>query len=121
MLPDPAAVLDAVGARTLRAATPDEVNPATDYAAGLVSPVGLPPGCTCWPTPPSTRGTVVYCPVGEGGVALGIRAADLLAAVRAGSPPLLAAAAAPGAAPWSGRGRVIDLDAAPPASGPPRR
>ncbi|GAC1499811.1 MAG: hypothetical protein NVS2B15_22400 [Pseudarthrobacter sp.] len=43
VVPDPAAVLDALGARTLRAAAADEVNAATDYAATLVSPVPLEP------------------------------------------------------------------------------
>ena len=42
VVPEPSAVLIALGAHTLRPATADEVNAATDYAAGLVSPLCLP-------------------------------------------------------------------------------
>jgi prolyl-tRNA editing enzyme YbaK/EbsC (Cys-tRNA(Pro) deacylase) len=111
-----------VGARTLRAATPDEVNLATDYAAGLVSPVGLPPAVHLLADAALDPRAVVYCPVGEGGVALGIRGADLLTAVAAEVTPL-SALPLPRQEPhpWSGRERVIDLEARAPRPGPPGR
>ncbi len=121
VVPDPAAVLDAVGARTLRAATPDEVNLATDYAAGLVSPVGLPPAVHLLADAVLDPRMVVYCPVGEGGVALGIRVGDLLAAVSAQVTPL-SSLPLPRQQPhpWSGRERVIDLESRTPRQGRPR-
>ncbi|TAL22960.1 MAG: hypothetical protein EPN99_05150, partial [Frankiales bacterium] len=41
-VPDPAALLDALGAVAISPARPDVVNAVTDYAAGLVGPVCLP-------------------------------------------------------------------------------
>jgi len=121
VVPDPTAVLDAVGARTLRAATADEVNLATDYAAGLVSPVGLPPAVHLLADAVLDPRTVVYCPVGEGGVALGIRVGDLLVAVSARVTPLSSLPLpSQEPRPWSGRERVIDLETPAPRPGPPR-
>ncbi len=114
VVPHPTALLDAAGAGTMRPATPDEVNAATDCAAGLVSPVGLPVGLTLLvdrAVAEQAGDTVVYCPVGEGGVALGIRTADLLAALGARVAPLSTRPLpADEQAPWSGGARVIDLD-----------
>lgn len=112
VVPDPASVLDALDARTLRPATPDEVNAATDYAAGLVSPLVLPPGLPLLADAVLGLADVVYCPVGEAGVVLGIRAQDLLTASGARVATLSAlprSAVLP--APWGGGARVIDLDA----------
>jgi prolyl-tRNA editing enzyme YbaK/EbsC (Cys-tRNA(Pro) deacylase) len=111
VLPDPAAVLDALGAGTLRAASADEINAATDYAAGLVSPVCLPEGVQLLADAALTASDVVYCPLGEAGVALGIRTADLLKAAGARVAPLSSLPhTAPAAPPWSGGARVLDLD-----------
>ncbi len=122
VVPDPAAVLDAVGARTLRAATPDEVNLTTDYAAGLVSPVGLPAAVLLLADAVLDARTVVYCPVGEGGVALGIRVGDLLTAVSARVLPLSSLPLPrQEPRPWSGQERVIDLESPAPRPRPPRR
>jgi len=121
VVPDPRALLDAVGARTLRPATPDEVNAATEYAAGLVSPVALPDGVLLVADAALTARGVVYCPVGESGVALGIRTADLLQAVGARVAALSALPMPPaGRAPWSGGARVIDLDRRAEQRGPRR-
>ncbi len=81
VVPDPAALLDAVGARALRAATASEVNAVTDSAAGLVSPVGLPASVTLLADAALGEAEVLYCATGEGGVALGVRTRDLLVAV----------------------------------------
>ena len=121
VVPDPRALLDAVGARTLRSAGPDEVNAGTDYAAGLVSPVALPPEVLLVADAAVAARDVVYCPVGEGGVALGIRTDDLLRAVGARVAALSALPMPPaGPAPWSGGARVIDLDRRAPRQGPRR-
>ena len=100
-VPDPVALLDALGARSVRAASDAEVNAATDCAAGLVSPVGLPDPVrvladSALADRPPGDSDVVYTAAAEAGVALGIRAADLLAVTGA----LLA--------PLSGRPRVVD-------------
>jgi prolyl-tRNA editing enzyme YbaK/EbsC (Cys-tRNA(Pro) deacylase) len=42
-VPAPAALLDALSARSVRPARPEQVNATTDCTAGLVCPVGLPP------------------------------------------------------------------------------
>lgn len=124
-VPDPVALLDALGARTARPATAAEVNAATDCAAGLVSPVGLPADV---PLLADTAlggalggDAVVYAPAAEGGVVLAIRTSDLLRATGARRVPLsprpLASADRAG---WDGvlrraadddPERVIDLDA----------
>lgn len=122
VVPDPAAVLDALGARTLRSATADEINAATDYAAGLVSPVCLPPEVALLADAALDASEVVYCPLGEGGVALGIRTADLLVAVGAQVASLSALPLPredPG--PWGGGARVIDLDSRGSGRRTPRR
>lgn len=87
-LPEPAALLAAVDARTLRVATADEINLATDYAAGLVSPFGLPSSTVLLADAALLGQDVVYCPVGEGGVALGIPVAHLLTVTGARVVPL---------------------------------
>lgn len=87
-LPDPAALLEAVDACSLRAASDDEVNAATDFAAALVSPVCLPEGVEVLADADLQQDEVSWCALGEAGVALGIRTADLLAAVGARVVPL---------------------------------
>ena len=82
-VPDPGALLDAVRARALRAATATEVNAATEFAAGLVSPVGLPREAMLLADAALGESDVLYCATGEGGVALGVRTRDLLVAVGA--------------------------------------
>lgn len=87
-VPDPAALLDALGARSARPATAAEVNAATDCAAGLVSPVGLPSAvlllidaAVTGTAPAEDR--VLYAAAAEAGVALAIRTGDLLRATGA--------------------------------------
>ena len=77
-LPQPRALLEALAARSVRAAGPDAVNAATDYAAGLVGPVCLPPEVELLADATLGETDVCYCAVGEGGVVLGIRTRDLL-------------------------------------------
>jgi Cys-tRNA(Pro)/Cys-tRNA(Cys) deacylase len=78
-VPSPSALLEALDARVLRAATSDEVSAATDFAAGLVSPVLLPRSVTLLADAAIGGSDVSYCAIGEAGVALGIRTTDLLA------------------------------------------
>lgn len=109
-VPDPVALLDALGARSARPATAGEVNAATDCAAGLVSPVGLPDAVLLLADSALGAADVVYTAAAEGGVALGIHVRDLLvssgARVATLSPrPQPRETARSG---WSG---VIDLDA----------
>ena len=103
-VPVPEALLDALSARSVRPARPEQVNAATDYAAGLVCPVGLPPEVVVLADEALVRSPTSYCALGEGGVALGIRTADLLAVAGAGT-----AALTDGSPP-----RTIELD--PPRS-----
>ena len=100
--PDPRAVLRALAqpAAGLRPASPAEVNEATDYAAGLVCPVGLPADVPLLVDEALAARAVLYTAAGEGGVALGIRTRDLLRATGAVVAPL-----APGAGP-----AVLDLE-----------
>ncbi len=77
--PEPARLLQALSARSIRPARPEQVNAVTDYAAGLVCPVGLPPDVEVLADEAVTRAPTSYCALGEGGVALGIRTPDLLA------------------------------------------
>ncbi|MCW2608346.1 MAG: hypothetical protein JWO60_3039 [Frankiales bacterium] len=111
-VPDPAALLDALGVRTLRTATAGEVNAATDCAAGLVSPVGLPPEVALLADTAVGAAEVVYTAAAEGGVALGIRTGDLLvttgARVATLSPHPLQLADRAG---WDG---VLEVDASTP-------
>lgn len=81
--PEPAALLDALGACSVRPAPADAVNAATDYAAGLVSPVCLPDDVEVLADAALGQHDVSYCALGEGGVVLGIRTRDLLVASRA--------------------------------------
>jgi len=110
-VPDPAALLAATGARALRPATDTEVNAATDFAARLVSPVGLPEDVPVLADDAFGGEHVLYAPVGEGGVVLGIRPADLLRVGRARSVPLTRRADPAGPPPVD-LTRVLDLDAA---------
>ena len=77
-LPQPGALLEALDARSVRAARPDAVNAATDYAAGLVGPVCLPPEVELLADTALGDSDVSYCAVGEAEVVLGIRTRDLL-------------------------------------------
>lgn len=81
--PDPEALLTALSAVSVRPALPEEVNAATEFAAGLVSPVALPAGVELLVDAAVGATDVVYTAVGEGGLALGIRTRDLLLATGA--------------------------------------
>jgi hypothetical protein len=78
--PDPASLLDAFSAVSIRPATGAEVNAATDYASSLVSPVCLPVDVQLLADAALGSCEVLYAPTGESGVALGIRTGDLLVA-----------------------------------------
>ncbi|MDT7536874.1 MAG: hypothetical protein QOE84_2354 [Actinomycetota bacterium] len=122
--PDPASLLDAFEAVSIRPATGAEVNAATDYASSLVSPVCLPEGVVLLadaalgasPLP----GDVLYAPTGESGVALGIHTRDLLVASGARVTNLTAAPLGEqersdwqlGAGLESAEGAVVSLDRA---------
>ena len=95
--PDDAALCRLLGVRAVRAATADEINRSTDFAAGLVSPVCLPDDVPLVVDSGLAGRHVLYTSAGEGGVALGIRAADLVEATGAQVAPVVAA-------------RTIDLD-----------
>jgi len=69
-------------------ATDEQVNASTGFAAGLVSPVGLPEDVEVLVDAALTEHDVVYCALGESGVALGIRTVDLLVASAARTVPL---------------------------------
>jgi prolyl-tRNA editing enzyme YbaK/EbsC (Cys-tRNA(Pro) deacylase) len=88
VVPDESVVCDALGAAAVRPASDDHVNAATGFAAGLVSPVGLPPDVEVLVDAALTSTDVVYCALGESGVALGIRIPDLLVASGARTVPL---------------------------------
>ena len=85
---DDSVVCDALVALAVRPATDDQVNAATGFAAGLVCPVGLPADVEVVVDAALTRDDVVYCALGESGVALGIRTPDLLVATGARTVPL---------------------------------
>jgi prolyl-tRNA editing enzyme YbaK/EbsC (Cys-tRNA(Pro) deacylase) len=108
-VPAPEALLDALSARSVRPARPEQVNAVTDYAAGLVCPVGLPPEVEVLADEALTASPTSYCALGEGGVALGIRTRDLLEVVGACTAALTTG---PDSAP--DRPRTIELD--PPRS-----
>ena len=78
--PDPASLLDAFAAVSIRPATGAEVNAATDYASSLVSPVCLPAEVPLLADAALGSAGVLYTPTGESGVALGIQTRDLLVA-----------------------------------------
>lgn len=111
--PDPVALLEALDACTVRAASDEEVNAATDFAAGLVCPVCLPDDVEVLADAALQHSEVSYCALGEGGVALGIRTVDLLAAVGARVVTLTPRPAAPGPP------AVIDLTRPDDARTPP--
>ncbi|MCW2622773.1 MAG: hypothetical protein JWL64_2375, partial [Frankiales bacterium] len=129
-LPEPATLLDAVGAGRLRAADPDEITRACGYGAALVGPLLLPDdvrvlmaaSLRATPAAADSQGegsragnrgddTVRYCPVGEIGVAVALRLEDLLA-VTAAEVLDLRRMPAPrdDSGPWTGGARVIDPD-----------
>ena len=88
VVPDETVVCDALVALVVRPATDDQVNGGTGFAAGLVCPVGLPSGVEVLVDDALTAHDVVYCALGESGVALGIRTPDLLVATGARTVPL---------------------------------
>jgi prolyl-tRNA editing enzyme YbaK/EbsC (Cys-tRNA(Pro) deacylase) len=82
--PDPELLAHALASHSsssegLRPATRDEVNADTDYQAGLVSPLALPPPIMLLADVRLLRSPVVYLPTGDPGTALGMRTRDLLA------------------------------------------
>jgi hypothetical protein len=87
-VPDEVLVCDALVALAVRPATDAQVNAATGFAAGLVCPVGLPADVEVLVDAALTAHDVVYCALGESGVALGIRTPDLLVASGARAVPL---------------------------------
>ena len=93
VVPDEAVVCDALCAVAVTPATDDQVNTGTGFAAGLVSPIGLPAHVEVLVDVALTEHEVVYCALGESGVALGIRTPDLLVASGARTAPLTGPAA----------------------------
>jgi len=87
--PDLEAVRQAAGATRVRPATIQEVNEATDYAAGLVAPLLLPPQITLYADARLGRHEIVYTATGDTGTALGIGLAELLVAAGARVADLL--------------------------------
>lgn len=81
--PDPASLLDAFQAVSLRPATGAEVNAATDFASSLVSPICLPANVPLLADAALGSEEVLYTPTGDSGVALGIHTRDLLVACSA--------------------------------------
>jgi prolyl-tRNA editing enzyme YbaK/EbsC (Cys-tRNA(Pro) deacylase) len=81
--PQLGALLRAVGSPTLRAATTQEVNAATDFAAGLVPPLPLPTSMPFFVDAQVGRNEVTYTATGDTGTALGIATGELLLAVGA--------------------------------------
>ena len=106
-VPAPQALLDALSARSVRPARPEQVNATTDYTAGLVCPVGLPPDVEVLADEALERCPTSYCALGEGGVALGIRTPDLLSVTGART------AALTGPPDGERQHRTIELDARP--------
>ena len=105
-LPDPAALLAALDARSVRPAPAAVVNAVTAYAAGLVSPFGLPPEVELLADAALGTSDVSWCPLGEGGTALGIRTRDLLVATGA----RVATLTGPGTGPGGQDAQVLHLD-----------
>lgn len=106
-LPDPAALLDALEAVSVRTATPAEANALTGCPADLVTPVGLPAEVDVLADAALGATDVVYAPAAEGGVALGVRTRDLLVAVRARAASLTPA---PAPLPGPRYADIVDLD-----------
>lgn len=71
-------VAAATGTSLARPAVAEQVNAATDYAAGLVSPLLLPASVTLLIDSALLQHDVLYCATGDSGTALGIRTSDLL-------------------------------------------
>jgi len=92
-VPDDDVVCRALLAVAVTPATDEQVNVATGFAAGLVSPVALPEQVEVLVDAALTEHEVVYCALGESGVALGIRTVDLLVAASARTVPLTGLAA----------------------------
>jgi prolyl-tRNA editing enzyme YbaK/EbsC (Cys-tRNA(Pro) deacylase) len=63
--PDDAVVCDALVAPAVSPATDDQVNAATGFAAGLVSPIGPAPDVEVLVDAALTRHDVVYCALGR--------------------------------------------------------
>jgi prolyl-tRNA editing enzyme YbaK/EbsC (Cys-tRNA(Pro) deacylase) len=82
-VPDLEAVRQAAGVARIRPATIQEVNEATEYAAGLVAPLLLPVDISLYADPRLGRHDVVYTATGDTGTALGIGIAELLVATGA--------------------------------------
>lgn len=104
---DPVRLLDALDAASVRPATADEISAATDQAAALVGPVGLPDHVLLLSDTGLGNGPtdVRYTTTGEPGVALGIRLHHLLIATGARAATLTA----PTAEPPARDATVIDL------------
>jgi prolyl-tRNA editing enzyme YbaK/EbsC (Cys-tRNA(Pro) deacylase) len=81
--PEPEALLRTVRSQSVRPATAQEVNEATDYAAGLVAPLLLPPDVPLYVDARLGLHDVVYTATGESGTALGIPTAELMVTSRA--------------------------------------
>jgi prolyl-tRNA editing enzyme YbaK/EbsC (Cys-tRNA(Pro) deacylase) len=107
-LPEPRALLEALGARAIRAARPDQVNAVTDYAASLVGPFCLPSEVELLADSALGDSDVSYCAAGESEVVLGIRTRDLLVATGARAASL----SGPGTGPGTGLvlAEVLDLE-----------
>lgn len=118
-VPSPSALLAALDARSVSPARPEQVNAATDCAAGLVSPVGLPPEVELLADAAVGESDVCYAAVGEGGVALGIRTRDLLV-VTGARVATVTEAPAESLLEDAPTGRVLRLDARPPVARPAR-
>ena len=103
-VPDPDALLAALGARVVSPARPDLVSAVTDYLPGLVGPVCLPATVELLADAALGESDVCYCPVGEAQVVLGIRTRDLLVTTGA------RVAALTGPAPLAQPATVLDLD-----------
>lgn len=103
-VPHPASLLEALGARSVRPARPDTVNEVTDYVAGLVGPVCLPPQVELLADTALGDSDVCYCAVGEAEVVLGIRTRDLLVTTGARATTLN------GGPPDTRDATVLDLD-----------
>ncbi|MDQ6649629.1 MAG: hypothetical protein M3Z02_05870 [Actinomycetota bacterium] len=88
---EPDAVLSALDACAVRAATNEQVNAATDFSAPLVPPVALPDEVDLLLDAAFEVADVVYTATGEAGTALGIHLRDLIRATTARVTPLTGA------------------------------
>ena len=103
-VPDPSALLSALGARAVSPARPDAISAVTDYLPSLVGPLCLPPDVELLADAALGESDVCYCPVGEAQVVLGIRTRDLLVTTGA------RVAALTGPRPLGEPASVLDLD-----------